>query len=95
MKSAKHSKSIHGSPIIDSKEESELPSAKGQGQDEPNKPDMSHVESFIDGLDAKELSHAHEHIKKKMEPPAGEKLNEGNDGTDLGYDSFMKVKNED
>lgn len=52
--------------------------------------DMSHVESMLDSLDSDELAHAHEHLKKKMEPS----LNNPDDelGGEVKYDDFMSAK---
>lgn len=93
-------KPLKGSPITSQVEDESIPDGVGQAgnegdrHDSPNKRDMSHVEGFIDGLDDEEASHAHEHLKKRIEPKAGG-LNEGGDGEEPSYDSFMKVKNED
>lgn len=52
--------------------------------------DMSHVESMIDSMDEDEQAHAHEHLKKKMEPS----LNNPDDelGAGTKYDDFMAAK---
>lgn len=97
MKTKEH-KPLKGSPITSQVEDESIPDGVGQGagednHDEPNKRDMSHVEGFLNGLDDEEASHAHEHLKKRIEPKAA--LNEGGDGSEPSYDSFMKVKNQD
>jgi hypothetical protein len=89
------SKIANKSPIVSEKENEMPPTEEGQ-EEQPKQRDMSHVENYLNELDDEEAAHAHEHLKKRIEPKPGDNVNEKQEAPDMGeepsYSDFQRAK---